>query len=259
MMMGDESFTQSHDPEVTDPRRLPQQHFPTQTNLSTISDVNESFRAECRKAAAVQEDSAEGGALQGHGAAPAECSNLIRTQIRRAKAPPTLKIPELFKVTYLYVTPKLHIASTGTPGFEWDVSTAYTVLIGSHGRKLKREIRVQVGSPWHFATARYPRRLGGALENERNRTRECNSVSLDGAHVFFYSGRSGTAQFGALRTRFLAALRRGRGQSSTAPHRTACAPRGRPAPHCRTATARKEGKRSILAVLQAAPHAGQQD
>lgn len=79
MVMDDESFTQSHDPEVTDPRRLPQQHFPTQTNLSTISDVNESSGAGCRKAAAAQQDSAEGGAQQCHGAAPAGRSSLIPT------------------------------------------------------------------------------------------------------------------------------------------------------------------------------------
>ena len=98
--------------------------------------------------------------------------------------------------------------------------------------QLKRETRAHVGSPRHFATPRYPPRLGAALENERTRTGECTSVSLDGAHVFFffYSGRSGRAQPGALRTTFLAALRRGREQSRTAPHRTACAPRGRPAP-----------------------------
>lgn len=79
MVSGDESFTQSHDPEVTDPRRLPRQHFPTQTNLSTTGDAKESFRAACRKAAALQQDGAEGGALQGHSAAPVGCSSLIPT------------------------------------------------------------------------------------------------------------------------------------------------------------------------------------
>lgn len=51
--------------------------------------------------------------------------------------------------------------------------------------RLKRETRAHVGSPRHFATPR----PGAALENERTRTGECTSVSLDGAHVFFFLQR----------------------------------------------------------------------
>lgn len=129
--------------------------------------------------------------------------------------------------------------------------------------QLKRETRAHVGSPRHFATPRYPPRLGAALENERTRTGECTSVSLDGAHVFFFFTAGEAAELSPARSARRFSQRSDGAASRAAPHRTARrALRGaaplRP-PHCGTATARKEGKSSVPAVPQAAPHAGQQD